>query len=66
MANAIVNVPANYKFEKYSVEYDCETCGETTATVDEVKTYSKKINGVEVSQTYNEVMFCDTCGIADW
>lgn len=66
MAKAIVNVPADYKFEKYSVEYDCETCGETTATVDEVETYSEYRDGVKVSQSYNEVMFCDTCGIADW
>lgn len=66
MSKAIVNVPSTYKFEKYSVEYNCERCGVTTATVDEVETYSEYRDGIKVAQSYNEVKFCDTCGIADW
>lgn len=56
----------NTETTKTTVAYDCERCGETTATVQEIETYRRVINGQLISSTYNDVKFCDTCGIADW
>lgn len=53
--------------KKTVVAYDCEKCGETTATVSKVETERHKdAKGNVIKSIVNDVKFCDTCGIADW